>query len=308
MSGKVSVIMSTYKEPSEYVQLSVNSILNQTYRDLQIIIVSDYPDNREVNEYIAQTAKKDARVRAVFNDENRGLVYSLNRALEFVEGDYIARMDADDISCNERIEKQLSFLDQNKLDIVGCNITQIDSTGKIIEKSSAYPETDKQIKKYLKYRDCIPHPSWLVKKEVYAALDGYRNIIACEDFDFLVRAAVKGFKFGNFAEPLLNYRINPTGITSTRQAAQTVSRDYLRHYYRKGKIPSEEHYKEYINSHAWTKKTAAIERYCCLKEKYDGFSNKKILKCIYGSYMFFTSSAARNVMYTKTMSEKIKSE
>ena len=308
MSGKVSVIMSTYKEPLEYVQLSVNSILNQTYRDLQIIIVSDNPNNRDVNEYIDQTAKKDTRVQAVFNDENRGLVYSLNRALEFAKGDYIARMDADDISCYDRIEKQLGALEHNQLDIVGCNITFIDNNGNIIGKSSTYPEADKQIKKYLKYRNCIPHPSWLVKREVYAALDGYRNIIACEDFDFLIRAALKGYKLGNLAEVLLNYRINSTGITSIYSALQTALRDYLRHYYRKGKIPSEDHYKEYIKSHALMKKTTAIEKYCCLRKTYNGLSNNFFLKIFFRLYMFFASSAARNVMYTEIMSEKITSE
>lgn len=304
MSQKVSVIMSTYNEPLEYVKLSISSILNQTYNNLQIIIISDNPDNYSVNEYIRQVAENDPRVETLYNSKNRGLVYSLNRALKLAGGNYVARMDADDISCNDRIEKQLMFLEQNKLDIVGSNITLIDNNGNNLGEISSYPETDKQIKKYFKYRDCVPHPSWLVKKEVYISLSGYRNIIASEDFDFLARAALKGYKLGNVAEPLLNYRINPKGISSTQQALQTASRDYIRKYYRKGIVASEDKYNEFVQSNAWKKRVASIERYCRLRDVYKGL--KKPAKSFYGIYMIAASPGARNVLFTKLMSERIK--
>lgn len=306
MSKKVSVIMSTYNEPLEYVNLSVNSILNQTYSDLQIIIISDNPNNYSVNEYIRQTAENDPRVKTLYNAENYGLVYSLNRALEFVEGNYVARMDADDISCSNRIEKQMAFLEQNQLDIVGSNIAFIDDKGNSLGKVSSYPETDKQIKKYFKYRDCVPHPSWFVKKDVYISLNGYRNIIACEDFDFLIRAALNDYKFGNIVDPLLNYRINSNGISSTRQTSQTASRNYIRSYYRKGIIPSENQYKEFVKSSAWNKDITSIEKYRRLRKTYNELSSKKLLKYFYGIYMISASSAARDVLYTKLMSERIK--
>ena len=305
MSKKISVIMSTYEEPLEYVKLSIGSILNQTYKNLQIIIVSDKPDNYSVNRYIQQVAECDSRVKPLFNDENYGLVYSLNRALEFAEGEYIARMDADDISFADRFEKQLMFLEQNQLDIVGSNIVLIDNNGGSTGKVFSYPETDEQIKKYFKYRDGVPHPTWFVKSGVYTALNGYRNIIACEDFDFLARAALSGYKLGNIAEPLLNYRINPKGISLTHQAFQTASRDYIRSYYRKGIVFSDSQYNEYIQGDRWAKSVASIERYCHLRDKYNRLG-KKFLKPFYGIYMIATCSNARNVLFTKIMSERIK--
>ena len=96
---KVSIIMSTYNTPEEFLKKSIDSILNQTYSNIEFIIVCD--GNREEYEKIKKI--NDNRIKVLLNDNNRGLPYSLNFAIENSTGDYIARMDSDDIAINDRI-------------------------------------------------------------------------------------------------------------------------------------------------------------------------------------------------------------
>ena len=100
---KVSVIMSTYKEPIEWIQQSVDSILNQTYKNLEFIIIVDNPEYAELVSLLNDYADSDDRISVVVNNNNIGLVKSLNKALSFCTGEYVARMDADDISLPERL-------------------------------------------------------------------------------------------------------------------------------------------------------------------------------------------------------------
>ena len=113
----ISVLMSTYKESVDYIEKSVESILNQTYRNLEFIIVIDDPLNYALINRI--TKYNDERIKLIINDRNIGLVSSLNKGLQYCKGDYIARMDADDISHIDRLEKEYNFLIKNDLDLVG---------------------------------------------------------------------------------------------------------------------------------------------------------------------------------------------
>ncbi|MBQ3687162.1 MAG: glycosyltransferase family 2 protein, partial [Treponema sp.] len=100
----VSVIMSVHNEPKEFLDAATESILNQTHSNLEFIIIDDC-SNYETRKIIA--GKKDKRIQVYHNEENLGLTKSLNRALSHCKGKYVARMDADDISYADRIEKQL---------------------------------------------------------------------------------------------------------------------------------------------------------------------------------------------------------
>ena len=93
--------MSSYNEPIEYVQKAVNSILNQTYKYFEFIIVIDNPNNSELISFLSSTANKDERIILLINKRNIGLAMSLNRALSVSTGGFIARMDADDIKARE---------------------------------------------------------------------------------------------------------------------------------------------------------------------------------------------------------------
>ena len=129
---RIAVIMSLYKnDVVDYVKLAVESILNQTYKELDFFIQYDGPIRPEVDDYL--TGLKDERVKIQRRAENKGLAQSLNDLLVIVMPmgyEYIARMDADDISEVNRFERQMAYLEQHKdVDCVGGAINEIDEKG-----------------------------------------------------------------------------------------------------------------------------------------------------------------------------------
>lgn len=210
----ISVIMSAYNEPEEWIRKAISSIINQTYHNIELIIVCDNPCNKMLLSILDEYKDKDSRINIIRNEVNLGLTNSLNKALKFVNGDYIARMDTDDISMNDRLEKQLEYLKKNNLDLVGAGVSCIDECEKEITSLNNFPNDNKSFKKKIIYNNCMPHPTWLGKKEVFIKNGGYRNVPYAEDYDFLLRAVNKGFKLGNINEVLLKYRIRSTSISN----------------------------------------------------------------------------------------------
>ncbi len=227
LSELVSVIMSVYNEPISVLETSVQSIINQTYKRIQFVIINDNPEREDLDLYLQNISHKYEFVDYIVNEENMGLVKSLNKGIKLSKGKYIARMDADDISALDRVEKQYYYLINNDCDMIGAWITKIDEDGNIIGKINV-PETHEDIVKYQKYGSCILHPTWFLKKEVYDALNGYRNIFACEDYDFIARALDFGFKVGNIPESLLQYRIRSGGVSVSSEAQQRLTMYYIR--------------------------------------------------------------------------------
>lgn len=223
----VSVLMAVYKESIQYIKESVMSIINQTYRNLEIIIVIDDPCNHQAKDFLKAVAMSDTRVKLIFNDENLGLIKSLNKGIKAVSGDYIARMDADDVCDLDRIRKELGYLLQNRCDLVGCAVDRINEDGDLVGKGHIYSGEDSMISQILKIDNFIPHPTWLVKTCVYSRLNGYREIFACEDYDFLLRASDYGYKIGLCREILLQYRINMSGISRKNSFKQLITSCYL---------------------------------------------------------------------------------
>lgn len=109
----ISVIMSVYREPKEWIIRSIDSILTQTMKDFEFIVVCDNPDYSIAQELILDYHNRDNRLKYIFNDANIGLTKSLNKALSLAVGKYIARMDADDISLPDRFCQQVCFLESN---------------------------------------------------------------------------------------------------------------------------------------------------------------------------------------------------
>lgn len=225
MEEKVTVLMSVYNEEESVLRESINSILNQTYNNLEIIIVNDNPKNKEIGNILDSI--KDSRIIVLKNKENKGLVKSLNFGLKYVTSNYIARMDADDISEKERIEKQMKYLKEGEFDLVGCAIRYIDENGKSLHRIEKYPMKNRDIMRRNRWKQCVAHPTFLVKKEVYDQLKGYRNVDCCEDYDFICRCLYSGFKISNNPEVLLNYRIRSTSISSVKMIDQKVRSYYI---------------------------------------------------------------------------------
>ena len=188
----VSILMSTYNETPKELDESINSILHQTYSNFEFLIINDNPNNCELEETLKTYV--DSRIRIIRNEKNLGLVKSLNAGLKLCEGQYVARMDADDISRQSRIQDELLYLKKNHLDMIGSYIETIDEHGETIKSLMRFPEKHNQIAKFMRWGSCSCHPTWFLKREVCLKLHGYRKTPHCEDYDFMLRAINNGSK------------------------------------------------------------------------------------------------------------------
>ena len=284
--------MSVYNEPVTYVIKSINSILSQTYQNFELIIILDNPKRIDIVKYINELSKKNRSIKLSVNTENRGLVYSLNKALEYATGEFIARMDADDYSVETRIEKELDYLIANNLDLVGCNIVNMDNNDNLSKNITRYPEKHEDHLKQLNFRSTIPHPTWLGRKEVFKCLNGYRDIEACEDYDFLIRLVSLNFKVGVLQEPLFHYRINPNSISNSKRAFQKVSFNYLCSNYKKNIVPTIEEYNDYMTSKKGEEDIKKYNEYLTLYRKFKS-KNRLINKILIGTKIFVLSKYGR---------------
>lgn len=261
----ISILMSVYNESLNYVQKSVNSILAQTYSKIELIIIIDDPTNRPVINYLYGVKNKFDNVKICINEKNRGLIYSLNEGIKLCEGYYVARMDADDISLFSRLKEEVNFLEHNEYDIVGSNYYKINSMDTIIDKTN-YAGNNFQVKKRLQKINCVGHPTWLLKKTVYEELNGYRNIYSCEDYDFLLRASLRGYKIGVFETPLLKYRINENGISQQNSIRQKIISNLLAKNYKRNEILDLDWLNEYLNSNKYKRKVNKEKKLFKLKK------------------------------------------
>lgn len=199
----ISVLMPVYNV-RDYVLDALNSILTQTYERIELIIIDDH-SNDGTYEIIKKLTAGNKNVKLIRNQKNLKIAMSLNEGLKLATGSYIARMDGDDISDHERLEKYLREIEENpNIDLIGSSVISIDESGAEIGRAEFY-EDFKLIKKTLKYRTPCAH-IWLAKRQVYDALGGYRSIPGAEDYDFLLRAISYGFRISNL-EKYYGYKV-----------------------------------------------------------------------------------------------------
>lgn len=228
----ISVIMSCYNEKIEWIKKSVDSIINQTYKNIQFIIICDNPNNEEVKQVLLRYKEIDDRIELVFNKKNLGLIKSLNTGLEICKGEYIARMDADDISHSNRLEEELKYFNNNpEIDFVMSGINYINEDGKKIKSTPILMH--RNIQKLLTYGNISIHPTWMFKSNILDRIKGYDEILYVEDYDFLCRSIIAGYKAGYIPQILLDYRVRKSGITKSRRAEQEVFYQIVSGEYRK---------------------------------------------------------------------------
>lgn len=245
----ISVIMSTYKEDERLLRESIESILNQTYRDFEYIIILDYPDNDVHKSVIEEYALKDDRIHFYINEKNMGLTDSLNRGLSLCHGEYIARMDADDISLPDRLERQMEYLEKNHYDLIGGITEMINENGSLLYSIKSVPTDPKKINKALCYSQCIAHPTWLGRKEVFEKNAGYRHMPLCEDYDFTLRAVLNGFVVSNLNEAVLKYRMTSNSISRSNLFEQYLYMSYITNEYKNNRIASVDKAYAYVQQH-----------------------------------------------------------
>lgn len=207
--------MSTFNEDLKWVDLAVKSILDQTYSKFEFIIIVDNPDNTELIEFIKEKADADSRINLLINEKNMGLVFSLNKALKHCKGEYIARMDADDIADTDRIQLQIEYLENKNLDLVFSSIIYIDENGKEFSRTNSNTIESNKVKRLMSISNISTHPTWFSKNKVYDSLNGYRDIRYCEDYDFSLRAITSDFKIGKMPDYTLKYRVRNSSISQS---------------------------------------------------------------------------------------------
>ena len=207
---KVSVLMPVYNTEESYLKQAIESILNQTYTNFEFIIINDGSTNN--SKEIIQSYD-DRRIR-YFEQENKGLIYTLNRGLSLCKGDYIARMDSDDISLPRRFEKQVKVLDNNRnIGIVGCiykKISKNEFSGDAIVRLVEFP-------KYLDLlQTCqLAHPAVMFRRSLFEEFNLKYSIDYphAEDYELWSRL-IKFTDFYNIQELLLLYRLHNRRISN----------------------------------------------------------------------------------------------
>lgn len=203
----VSVIMATFNEPKQFIEESISSILNQTHRNLELLIADD-STSEETVKVIDDFASKDSRVIVIRKKERMGFVNALNEALKQAKGDFIARMDGDDISLPNRFEFQLDYLENHpKIDVVGGNIEVVNEDGFYISERN-FPVSKSKIKCMFAFRSPFSHPTIMFKRSIVDRGIFYNpEYKRAEDIDFYLRLYCENYIFGNLGQIVLKYRV-----------------------------------------------------------------------------------------------------
>jgi glycosyltransferase involved in cell wall biosynthesis len=222
----ISVIMPAYNV-EKYVVASIESILNQTFTDFELIIVDDCSTDGTaeiVNNYVG----KDERIIFLKNDVNMFATSTRNRAIRIARGKYIAIQDSDDISFPNRLSEEFDYLEKHSdIYLLGSGATLINMEGKVI--GSFHPLTDSaKIVEQLEKKNCIYHPTVMFRN------DGtlYREkIYYAEDYDLYLNILSRGYKIAQLAKPLLHYRILSTAVSKSKGGYAGMFSQKVRDFY-----------------------------------------------------------------------------
>lgn len=211
MSPMVSVVLPVNSN-SRHLKSSVESILSQTFDDLELIVVLHRSDR--LTEDVARAfCARDSRVRVVRHDRGY-LSAALNMGIAQAMSDVIARMDADDVAYPSRLATQFAVVATGQADVCGSAIDEIDEAGECIGRIK-YPSTDTEIRSVMLGRNPIAHPTVMFLQAVFERAGGYRQALPkAQDYDLWHRMAESGASFHNIGFPLLAYRTPATDISA----------------------------------------------------------------------------------------------
>lgn len=222
----VSVIMPVFNS-EKFLPAAIESILNQNFSDFEFIIINDGSTDRSLKE-IKSYGLKDKRIRIINNTFNLGICSCLNRGLSLARGKYIVRMDSDDWSYPDRINKQLSFM-ESRPDVVICGgaIKVCDAKLKTTNPRR-YPTSDREIRGKILRINPFAHPAVMYRKETAIKAGGYNEkLTTVEDYDLYFRLGNMG-QFANLTSPVLKLRIRYDSISYSNVGRQTLLHMYVR--------------------------------------------------------------------------------
>ena len=230
MTTKISILICADKF-DKYFEQAIDSCLNQTFTDFEIILVVNGISDNYKHKFIDFSDKHEC-IQLYFTDIHC-LTYSLNFGLDKCNGLYIARMDADDIAYPKRLEKQVLFMDKNS-DIAVCGTWYefIDENNNIITKVKL-PISDAEIRRALYWSNPLCHPSVMIRSDILKKFCGYMGGIYAQDYDLWLRIVfVRSAKFYNIPEVLMGYRkkVSTGGVRYSRLAYANSASYSLRNF------------------------------------------------------------------------------
>lgn len=213
-----------------YLIKSIESVLGQSFEEFELIVVVNGANGVEVEESIRRTFPGEPRL-VLLRCRMPQLAYALNFGIENARFDYVARMDADDVSHPERLGRQLDFMLRNQLDMAGCDVDIIDENDTIL-RVRRVPK-GAAINRALFFENPFVHPSVMIRKEVVFRARGYNAGFNSEDYDLWLRLRRQGVRWDNMDDVLLSYRVH-LGSTQRRilgyaEVAGLMVREFILH-------------------------------------------------------------------------------
>lgn len=208
VNAQISVLLPVYNAERS-LQACLESIINQSFTSFETIIVDDGSTDA-TPDIIARFSLLDSRIKSISFPENRGIVTALNEGLEYCRGRWIARMDADDIMHPQRLEQQKSYCEEHpEIDMLGSRIRLFRERGELTPGQLKYQNwsngllSDERIKSNTYAESPIMHPTFFLEKSFYEKMGGYLDNPWAEDYDFILRAYLKGAVFAKLPHVLL---------------------------------------------------------------------------------------------------------
>ena len=223
---KLTVLMPVYNS-EKYLRQAIDSILTQTFSDFEFLVFDDGSTDKSL-EIIA--SYRDSRIHVFQSDKNYGYVFHLNRGLEMANGEYIARMDADDISHHERLEYQVKFLEENSnIGFCGTWYKQFGYYNNVIK----HPVDDQGIRLQLLFQgSALGHPTVMMRKLIFDtySLKYMQSEYPAEDYWLWIRSSLVA-KLANIPKVLLFYRSHYKQVSQTKRAEQVGKSNLAQFYY-----------------------------------------------------------------------------
>lgn len=224
----ISVVMSAYNS-EKYISDSISSILNQTYDHWELIIINDASSDNTLK-IINQFSEKDSRIKVIDNKKNLGLTISLNIGINNSNGEFIARLDSDDLAEPSRLEKELDYLHSDpEIGLVGSAAHLINSFGNRIGSMNVMSQ-QYFVNRFLINLNPFIHSSIMIRKEALDDVGSYREKFRySQDYDLILRLNDK-YKLSNIALPLIRWRVSDSSVTMQHHTLQRIYADIAREF------------------------------------------------------------------------------
>lgn len=246
----LSVLMSVYNEQEKDIIESIDSVLRQSFIDFEFIIVLDNPKAYNLKNLLINYSKKDSRIKIIENKINVGLAQSMNNGLKYCKGNYIVRMDADDLCDINRLKILSNEISKHdNVDVFYSAFRTITSTGELLKESPSVPSNGTKLANILKnYKNIICHPTVAIKKSSLKQVGGYSDLRIVEDYELWLTMLREGFVFWGINQTLIDVRLHKDSMTTSNYYKSYLALEFIKKQSKKNLRVSNEKFEEYYQT------------------------------------------------------------